>query len=93
MFDLETQTKIDSFDLEEISISIAVSQDADPLLYVIGAHIPMPFLAQLWIYATEGEAPLVETVQLGLDIYEANDGTYLRSVPRLGNAPSYIQPW
>ena len=93
VFDLETRTKIDGFELEEMSISIAISQDADPLLYAIGAHIPMPFLAQLWIYATEGEAPLAEVVQLGLDIYQADDGTYLRSVPRLGNAPTYIQPW
>ncbi len=93
VFDLETRTKIDDFALEELSISIAVSQDAEPLLYAIGAHIPMPFLAQIWVYLTQGEAPLAEVAQLGLDIYQAEDGTYLRSVRRLGSIPTYIQPW
>lgn len=93
VFDLATREKIDTYALQERTISIAVSQDSDPLLYGIGAHIPMPFFAQVWVYLTEGEAPLIDTVQFGLDVYDAEDGTYQRTVPKLGNFPSYIQPW
>ena len=93
VFDLETREKIEAYELQELTISIAVSQDDDPLLYGIGAHIPMPFFAQVWVYLTEGEAPLIDTVQFGLDIYDAGDGSYQRSVPKLGNLPSMIYPW
>ncbi len=93
VFDLETREKMEAYALQERTISIAVSQDDEPLLYGIGAHIPMPFLAQVWVYLTEGEAPLIETVQFGLDVYDARDGEYQRTVPKLGNLPSMIQPW
>ncbi len=93
VYDLTGREKTDELELEELSLSIAVSQDDDPLLYAVGAHIPMPFLAQLWVFATQGEAAFYDVMQLGLDIYKADSGTYLRTVPRLGNLPTYIQPW
>lgn len=93
VFDLNTREKTDEFGLQELSLSIAISQDDDPLLYAIGAHIPMPFLAQIWVYFTQGEAAFLDVIQLGLDIYDADEGDYLRSVPRLGAFPTYIQPW
>jgi len=93
VFDLARREKIDAYELAERTISIAVSQDDAPLLYGIGAHIPMPLLAQIWIYLTEGEAPLIETVQFGLDVYGAEDGTYQRTIANLGHLPSGIQPW
>jgi len=93
VFDVATREKIEGYELAERTISIAVSQDDAPLLYGIGAHIPMPLLAQIWIYLTEGEAPLIETVQFGLDVYEAEDGAYQRTIPNLGHLPSMIQPW
>lgn len=93
VFDLATQAKSNAYELAERTISIAVSQDDAPLLYGIGAHIPMPILAQIWIYLTEGEAPLIETVQFGLDVYDAEDGSYQRTISQLGHLPSMIQPW
>ena len=93
VFDIASQSKIDAYELAERTLSIAVSQDAEPLLYGIGAHIPMPFLAQVWVYFTQGEAAFLDIMKLGLDIYEAEDGTYLRSVENLGHLPTYIQPW
>jgi methylamine dehydrogenase heavy chain len=93
VFDIATQSKVDSFELAERSLSIAVSQDANPLLYAIGAHIPMPFLAQIWVYFTQGEAAFLDVIKFGLDIYQAEDGEYLRSVENLGHLPTYIQPW
>lgn len=93
VYDVAAQEKVDSFELAERTLSIAVSQDADPLLYAIGAHIPMPFLAQVWVYFTQGEAAFLDVVKFGLDVYQADDGEYLRSIENLGHFPTYIQPW
>ncbi len=93
VFDLATRERIATYSLQERTISIAVSQDEEPRLYGLGAHIPMPFLAQVWVYMTEGEAPLIDTVQFGLDVYDAEDGSYMRTVTQLGTFPINIQPW
>ncbi len=93
VFDLANRERIDTYSLQERTISIAVSQDAEPRLYGLGAHIPMPILAQIWVYLTEGEAPLIDTVQFGLDVYDAEDGSYMRTVTQLGTFPINIQPW
>ncbi len=53
----------------------------------------MPLLAQIWVYMTQGEAAFYDVMHLGLDIYDAQEGEYLRTVPKLGNFPSHIQPW
>lgn len=93
VFDLESRERIDTYSLQERTISIAVSQDPEPRLYGLGAHIPMPILAQIWVYLTEGEGPLIDTVQFGLDVYDAEDGSYMRTVTQLGTFPINIQPW
>ncbi len=93
VYDVATRKKIDDIELAARSLSISISQDEAPLLYAIGAHIPMPILAQIWVYMTQGEAAFYDVMQLGLDIYDADEGEYLRSVPKLGHFPSHIQPW
>ncbi|MEQ9520347.1 MAG: amine dehydrogenase large subunit [Parvibaculum sp.] len=93
VYDVSTREKVDEIELAERSLSISISQDDAPLLYAIGAHIPMPFLAQIWVYMTQGEAAFYDVMQLGLDIYDADEGEYLRTVPKLGHFPSHIQPW
>jgi len=94
VYDVKTQEKLESIELEYQAVSIAVSQDADPLIYTIGAHFPFPNLVVAWIYFTQGLAGLLDQVDLGLDIYQANQGgAYMRSVTGLGHVPFYIQTW
>lgn len=93
VYDIKTRQKTDEIELAERTLSISISQDDAPLLYAIGAHIPMPMLAQIWVYMTQGEAAFYDVMHLGLDIYDAREGEYLRTVPKLGNFPSHIQPW
>lgn len=93
VFDADTHQRLDEISLENRAISIAVSQDDDPLLYVSGATIPMPFLAQIWVYFTQGEAAFLNIIKFQLDVYSADDGAYQRSIGEVGSLPFHLQAW
>ncbi|MBU3071295.1 hypothetical protein KOI40_15830 [Aestuariicella sp. G3-2] len=77
VYDVKTKKKVREIELEEIAVSIAVSQKPNPRLYINSIHFPVPFLTQLWMYLIDGEKSLMEIARQRASIYNAKNGQLL----------------
>lgn len=94
VYDLKTQKKIDTIPLKELTLSIAVSQSATPRLYSIDFIVPMPYLAMLWVYLTEGQDGIYRVMQQAVSIYDTTTRKRLQHVRGLPNGYlNTIVPW
>jgi len=74
VFDTATGTRVARHELDDMAVSIAVTQEAKPRLYTIDFVVPMPYLAMLWVYFTEGQDGLLKVMQQAVSIYDATTG-------------------
>jgi methylamine dehydrogenase heavy chain len=77
--------------LDDVALSLAVSQGADATLYSLAFNIPLPTLFTLWIYLVEGEAELVKHAVQAVDLYDAETGEHLKKVGDI--PPIATKPW
>lgn len=95
VYDVKTKKKLREIELEELALSIAISQKNDPRLYTNNIHFPIPFLAQAWMYMTKGQQALMEIARQRASAYDARTGKLLFHsdlVPQGGYVLG-IQPW
>lgn len=94
VYDLNSGEKINVIELDDIALSISVSQDDDPTLYSLAFHVPLPTLFTLWIYLVDGEPELMKHVVQVVDLYDADSGEHQNKV---GDIPrgylTVVQPW
>jgi methylamine dehydrogenase heavy chain len=94
VFDTRSGNKIDTIELDDIALSIAVSQAENPTLYSLAFHVPLPILATAWIYMKDGEAGLMPHLTQVVDLYEIKTG---RHVGKVGDIPrsfqTVVMPW
>ncbi len=94
VYDLKTQKKTSTIDLVEQTLSIAVSQVGTPRLYTIDFIVPMPYLAMIWVYLTEGKDGIYRVLQQAVSIYDTQSGKRLHHVRGLPTGYlSTIVPW
>ena len=94
VFDLKTQKKISSISMDEQTLSIAVSQAETPKLYTIDFIVPMPYLAMLWVYLTQGTDGIYRVMQQAVSIYDTGNGKRLQHVRGLpAGYLNTIVPW
>jgi methylamine dehydrogenase heavy chain len=94
VYDLKTQKKIDTIKMDELTLSIAVSQSATPRLYSIDFIVPMPYLAMIWIYLTEGNDGIFRVMQQAVSIYDTVSHKRLQHVRGLPMGYlNTIVPW
>ncbi|MEM9623815.1 MAG: amine dehydrogenase large subunit [Pseudomonadota bacterium] len=79
VFDTATMEKQQEIDMQEMTMSIAVSQDEKPRLYTLDFHIPLNGLATLWMAIMEGEDSLAPLVSQRANVYDAVNGEHLLS--------------
>lgn len=94
VYDLKTQKKISTIAMTEQTLSIAVSQAETPKLYTIDFIVPMPYLAMIWVYLTEGQDGIFRVMQQAVSIYDTAKGKRLQHVR--GLPPGYLNtivPW
>ncbi|MCV6615883.1 MAG: hypothetical protein OIF35_12995 [Cellvibrionaceae bacterium] len=77
VYDVNTKRKIREIELDELAISIDVDQSDKPRLYTLNFHFPIPWLFQLWLYISRGEAGLMEIARQRSSVYDAAQGKHL----------------
>ncbi len=85
VYDAQTQKKIRSIPLKELTLSIAVTQDEKPQLYTIDFIVPMPYVAMIWVYLTQGQDGIYRVMQQAVSIYDALSGKRTQHVRGLPN--------
>jgi methylamine dehydrogenase heavy chain len=94
VYDLKTHLRVSSIDLKELTVSMAVTQDAEPRVYTVDLIVPMPYLAKLWVYLTEGQDGIVKVMRNGVGIYDGNSGKQLREIDGMaGGLLTAVLPW
>ncbi|MBF7729799.1 amine dehydrogenase large subunit [Pseudomonas sp. N040] len=94
VYDVQSGSKLQALELEELSISIGVSPGAQPRLYSVDYVMPMPFLATAWIFATEGKDGVLRRLQQQINLYDADSGEHLRRVDGLPYGYlNMVLPW
>jgi len=74
VFDVATGKRLARHELDEMAISMAVSQDDVPRLYTVDFVVPMPYLAMLWVYLTQGQDGILKVMQQAASVYDATSG-------------------
>jgi methylamine dehydrogenase heavy chain len=94
IFDTESGERLDTIVLDDVALSIAVSQDQDATFHALAFHFPLPTLFTMWIYLVEGEAQLLKHAVQVVDTYDTKTGEHLNKVGDI--PPSYmtvVEPW
>lgn len=91
VFDTLSGQRTKTIALDDVALSLAVSQGADATLYSLAFNIPLPTLFTLWIYLVEGEAELVKHAVQAVDLYDAETGEHLKKVGDI--PPIATKPW
>lgn len=95
VYDTTTGEKIEKIELEEMAMSIKVSQAGEPRLYTLNIHFAMPTLFVAWIYLMDGESAVMESARQRMAVYNATSGEHLffsQLVPH-GGFVMQVQPW
>ena len=79
VFDTSTMEKQQEIAMNEMTMSIAVSQGDKPQLYTLDFHIPLNTLATLWMVLTEGEDSIAPLLNQRANVYDAMHGEHLTS--------------
>ncbi|MEM1436739.1 MAG: amine dehydrogenase large subunit [Pseudomonadota bacterium] len=79
VFDTAAMEKSQEIAMDEMTMSIAVSQGDQPRLYTLDLHIPLNSLATFWMALTDGEESIVPLLSQRANIYDAVSGAHLRS--------------
>ncbi len=94
VYDIKTHTRVQRIELKELSLGIGVSQGAVPLLYSVDFFVPMPYLAMLWVFLTQGQDGIMKVLQNCITIYDSNSGKLLHRIDGLPTGYlNMVLPW
>jgi methylamine dehydrogenase heavy chain len=77
VYDVGSGKRMARHELEEMTISMAVTQGPEPRLYTVDYVVPMPYLAMLWVYLTQGRDGILKVMQQAVSVYDAQSGKRL----------------
>jgi methylamine dehydrogenase heavy chain len=93
VFDIKTHKKVMSFDLENATMAINVSRDDKPLLNAASLKTVIPYWSLALVSILGADFNELDVVKPALDIYDAGDGSHLRTIDHAANfATSIMQP-
>jgi methylamine dehydrogenase heavy chain len=93
-YNLKTHSRVARFELNDMTLSLAVSQGPNPRLYTVDFIVPLPYLAKAWIYLTQGKTGIMKVMQQGIGIYDAQTGKTLHQITGLQQGfLSAALPW
>jgi len=94
VYDVKTRQRISRIEMNQMTISIGVSQGPSPRLYTVDFFVPMPYLAMMWVYLREGQDGIMKAIQQCISIYDAGSGKHLRQIDGLpAGYLSVVLPW
>ncbi|MEO1731644.1 MAG: amine dehydrogenase large subunit [Pseudomonadota bacterium] len=77
VFDTETQKRIQRITMKDLTISIDVTQTDEPKLLTQDVHIPLSFLEQMRIFASQGQRGFDGLTQARVNVYDATSGDHI----------------
>ena len=88
VFYVTTRERLRTFKLENTALTLAVSQDGEPLLYAAAFKpiVPVWMLYLLGVFGALGD--LFDYVKPVLDVYDARTGKHLRTVEGISHFPA-----
>lgn len=93
VIDLATRKTVERITLENLTMAINVSQDDQPLLNTASLKTVLPYWSLVLVSILGVEFQDLDVVKPALDVYDAKDGTHLRTVSHAANfAASVMQP-
>jgi methylamine dehydrogenase heavy chain len=94
VYDVHSQQRVSRIELKELSLGIGVSQGAVPRLYSVDFFVPMPYLAMLWVYFTQGQDGIMKVLQNCVTIYDTQNGKLLHKIDGLPvGYLNMVLPW
>jgi len=94
VFDVKSHQRVDRIELKELSLGIGVTQTGKPLLYSVDFFVPMPYLAMLWVFITQGQDGIMKVLQNCITIYDVQSGKLLHKIDGLPTGYlNMVLPW
>lgn len=93
VFDVDTKERVARHELANPSFGIAISASEQPQFFASSVYVPLPDWATFLLYVFGYEATLEEFARFGLDVYDAADGSLIRSIENTTTVPTHIQRW
>ncbi len=94
VFDVRTHQRTARIELKELSLGIGVTQGDKPLLYSVDFFVPMPYLAMLWVFLTQGQDGIMKVLQNCITIYDVGSGKLLHRIEGLPTGYlNMVLPW
>jgi methylamine dehydrogenase heavy chain len=95
VFDTLSGQRIKTIDLNDVALSIAVSQDPEATLYSLAFHVPLPASAIPLVIEEQGMAQLMKLVVQVVDLYDSQTGEHLNKVGDIpvGGYQTVVAPW
>ncbi|MEC8429457.1 MAG: hypothetical protein VXZ35_13555, partial [Pseudomonadota bacterium] len=93
VYDLKTQKRIDTFELERPALWINIAQGDNPKFYAVAVDLQMPFVLSALVYLLEDMDHMIRMSTMSFDIYDLSSGELQHALPKIGNFPNLIQPW
>ena len=94
VYDLARRERIDRIAMEDLTLSIDVTQTDAPRLLTMDLHIPVSGLETMLIYLSEGEAGFEHLLQSRVNVYDADSGDHLARGPvNPGGLYTSVQAW
>lgn len=93
VYDLKTQKRIDTFELERPALWINIAQGDNPKFYAVAVDLQMPLVLSALVYLLEDMDHMMRMSTMSFDIYDLSNGELQHALPKIGNFPNLIQPW
>lgn len=94
VFDTLSGRRTKTISLDDVALSLGVSQGPEATLYSLAFNIPLPTLFALWIYLVEGEAELLKHAVQVVDLYDTKTGDHLNKVGDIPHSyQTVVTPW
>jgi methylamine dehydrogenase heavy chain len=93
-YDVRSHQRVSRLELKDLSLGIGVSQGPVPRLYSVDFFVPMPYLAMLWVYFTQGQDGIMKVLQNCITIYDTQNGKLLHRIDGLPvGYLNMVLPW
>ncbi len=77
VYDVKTKKKVREIELEDLALSIAVSQKDNPRLYTLDLYFPVPFVVVMWTFLMDGLPGIEKFARQRASTYDASEGELL----------------
>ena len=91
VYDIASHKRVATFDLENPTLAIEVSQDAKPIVYAASMKTVIPHWSLVMLSLVGSKFDESDVVKPALDIYDAKVGEHLRTIDHIASFATSLQ--